>query len=129
MYQLNTRILKDSDFITNLKLSELRLLKDGELDWFILIPRIPNVIEWTDLSLENQTELIREINLISTLLEDFSSFKKLNIATIGNIVSQFHLHIIARQEDDRAWPNTIWGTNSSKDFDCSRSDFWKSKFT
>ncbi len=127
-FSLNSTLEKDSDFICDLDLCELRLIRDGELDWFILVPKINDVVEILDLSSDNQLQLMDEINQVSKLLKKNVSPKKINIAAIGNMVSQLHIHIIARFETDRAWPGVIWGTNSSKEYSVHRAKFWRDLF-
>lgn len=125
--QINERILADSEYITKLKLSEVRLIKDGDLDWFVLIPLKEGKKDWSDLEMEDQFELCREISLVSEKLEAVSP-DKINVASLGNMVPQLHIHVLARYKNDRAWPGAIWGTPSSKEFDSSRVEFWIRKF-
>lgn len=128
IFELNERLAADSILIKNLNLCELRLMKDGELDWFILVPRRADIIEVTDLEEEDVTLLWNEIQVVTRALKAYAKLDKVNIGMIGNIVSQLHIHIIGRKKDDRAWPNVIWGTKASLDFDESKLTFWKSKF-
>lgn len=125
--KINERLLNDSEFIKSLPLCELRLMKDGDLDWFLLIPRIPNATEWIDLTTKEQTLLCQEIDLVSRKLKETND-GKINIATLGNVVSDLHIHVLARKVGDRAWPGPIWGTKAVNEFDPSRVLFWKSKF-
>jgi diadenosine tetraphosphate (Ap4A) HIT family hydrolase len=125
--QINERILADSEFITKLKLSEVRLIKDGDLDWFVLIPLKEGKKDWSDLDIEDQFELCREISLVSEKLGDVNP-DKINVASLGNMVPQLHIHVLARYKNDRAWPGAIWGTQASKEFDKSRAEFWIGKF-
>ena len=118
---------KDSIFITDLKLSQLRMIPDGENPWFILIPRKPDIIEWIDLSLEDQYILTEEISLVSEILKRHVNPDKINVASLGNQVPQLHVHVIARFKSDRAWPNAIWGTKSNKNFSSDSIEFWKGK--
>ena len=127
-FNLNSTLKKDSDFICDLKLCELRLIRDGELDWFILIPKINDLVEVHDLSRDNQIQLMDEINQVSKVLKKNVSPKKINIAAIGNMVSQLHIHIIARFETDRAWPGVIWGTKAVKTCLSHRASFWRELF-
>ena len=120
-------IERGSIFIKDMKLSQLRLLKDGDLDWFLLIPRKENMIDWSDLTLEDQSILCSEITEVSNLLKAAVAPDKINVGSLGNMVPQLHIHIIARYKNDRAWPAAIWGTQSIKDFDQERVDYWKSK--
>ena len=124
--KLDSRLVNDSEHIATFDLSELRLIKDGELDWFMLIPLRENTIEWCDLSLEDQQVLCIEIDKVSKLLKSEGA-DKVNIGALGNMVPQLHIHIIGRIKSDRAWPNAIWGTQSKNDFNSSRVDYWKSK--
>ncbi len=124
--KINERIEKDSEFLKTLNLSELRLLKDGELDWFVLIPLRENMIEWCDLPMEDQVELTREIDFLSKSLKELG-YDKVNIGSLGNIVSQLHIHVIGRRKSDRAWPAPIWGTQSLEEFSQARVEFWKEK--
>ena len=125
--KVNERIEADSVYICTLKLSELRLLRDGDLDWFILIPLKDNKVEWCDLDMDDQFELTREIDLLSKSLKKLG-YDKINIGSLGNIVPQLHIHVIGRKKSDRAWPGAIWGTSALKEFDPSRVDFWKEEF-
>lgn len=125
---MDKRLTKDSVLIHEFTLSQLRLMKDGELDWFILIPKREGVVEWVDLNLDEQKLLLEEINLVSRKLQSFGQGQKLNIASLGNVVSQFHLHIVHRREGDRAWPGPIWGTSAQSEFDEAKVPFWKDHF-
>lgn len=133
-FMIDPKLLNDSEFIAELQLSQLRLLKDGELDWFLLIPlkasgndiaEVTAFTEWTDLGLVDQLQLTKEIDFVTRLLKDHVSPDKINIASIGNVVSQLHVHIIARYKTDRAWPGTIWGTQSRQKLDIKRISYWQ----
>jgi len=125
--EIDERLLKDSEKIVTMDLCELRLIKDGEVDWFLLIPLRENMIDWSDLTLEDQMTLSYEITFVSRKLKELN-IDKVNVGSLGNIVSQLHIHVIGRKKSDRAWPNAIWGTNSPKVFEKSRVDFWKGRF-
>lgn len=125
---IHPRLEADTILIKDLELCELRLLKDGDLDWFVLIPKREGVEEWTDLNMVEQHQLNLEINLcVGLLKENLPNMTKVNIGALGNIVRQFHLHIIARYEVDRAWPNAIWGTKMKNEFLPERAQFWMDK--
>ncbi|MBL7663762.1 MAG: HIT domain-containing protein [Bacteriovoracaceae bacterium] len=126
--KIDERLQNDSEFICEFKLCQLRLMKDGELDWFLLIPRQANMKDWHDLELEHQYQLTREIDLVCKLLKAKAPCEKLNVANLGNIVNQFHVHVVARQKADRAWPGPIWGTKAAKVFDLKKVEFWKKIF-
>lgn len=124
---MDERLQRDSDFLKQLELCELRLMKDGELDWFLLVPRVEGAQEIIDLTSSDQEILMKEIDYVCRELKNHNS-GKLNIGALGNVVRQLHIHILARNEGDRAWPGPIWGTKSNIDFDPERLTFWKSIF-
>ena len=128
MFEINKQLENDSGFIAKLKLCQLRLMKDGEVDWFLLIPERDNLIEWYELEKKDQKLLSEEIVLVSSILKKEGRADKINVANLGNIVSQFHVHIIGRKKTDPAWPSPIWGTKSPKAFSPDRILFWKNFF-
>jgi diadenosine tetraphosphate (Ap4A) HIT family hydrolase len=109
---LNPQIEADSEFVTKLSLSQLRLINNAHFTWVLLVPEVPNITELYELSASQQQQLLEEINLVSKLLNQEFPCDKLNIAMLGNKVSQLHVHIIARRKDDICWPNPVWGASS-----------------
>ena len=109
MFSLNTKLEQDSIFICDLNISQLRLMNDSNYLWFLLIPKQESLTEIIDLTFSGQIELLREINLISNIIKQNFRCKKLNIANLGNAVSQLHIHVIARNEDDLCFPKPVWG--------------------
>ncbi len=128
MFLINSQLENDSVFLAKLNLCQLRLMKDGELDWFLLIPERENLVEWFDLNQKEQVDLSAEIIKVSSILKEIGKVEKINVANLGNIVSQFHVHIIGRKKNDRAWPSPIWGTKSLIPFKEERVLFWKNYF-
>jgi diadenosine tetraphosphate (Ap4A) HIT family hydrolase len=106
---LDHRLQADSTFVWDLQLSQIRLSNNASFPWMLLIPRKPNMVELLDLEFEDQIQLQNEIRQISQTMKQIFFPDKLNIASLGNIVSQLHIHIIARYKTDKAWPNPIWG--------------------
>lgn len=98
---------KDKILIKELKLSYV-LLEDKKIPWIFLIPRVENVFQITDLSFENQIELLKEINLCASVMKNLFKWDQLNIAAIGNKTPQLHVHIISRNKKDSVWPETVW---------------------
>ena len=125
--QIDKRILNDSDYLKELQLCELRLYKDGDLDWFLLVPRVDGVKDWDDLELSQQMQLTKEINYVCKLLKKFGSPDKINVGSLGNMVPQMHIHVIARKKNDRAWPSAIWGTKSKKTYQNFMAEDWKKR--
>ena len=109
-FVLDTRIENDSAFICDWPLSHVRLSKNSAFPWVILIPREEGVTEIIDLSENNQTQLLNEMRAASYVMRRQFSPTKLNIANLGNIVSQLHVHVVARFDTDAAWPGPIWNS-------------------
>ena len=126
--EIDKRILNDTEFLTDFELCQVRLYKDGDLDWFVLIPRVEAVVDWPDLDSNQQIKLTQEIDKVCRLLKKYSKFDKINVASLGNMVPQMHIHIVARRKGDRAWPNAIWGTKSKKSYQSFMLDQWKQRF-
>lgn len=99
--------LKEKKFIKNLDLSTV-LLENKEIPWILLVPRINNISQFTDLSFNNQITLLKEINLCSSLMKHLFECDQLNIASIGNKTPQLHIHIICRTKNDMLWPQAVW---------------------
>ena len=106
--KVNKRFLKDSHFITDLKLCSVRLIDNCNFPWIILIPNKKNITDITELNLKDQISLMKEIVHCSKLMKKIFKTKKLNIEKIGNIVPQLHIHIIARSIKDGSWPLSVW---------------------
>jgi diadenosine tetraphosphate (Ap4A) HIT family hydrolase len=85
------------------------LCDDAHHPWLILVPRVENAIEIVDLDPDQQATLIREIDRASRALQTTMKPHKLNVAALGNVVPQLHVHIIARYLEDIAWPRPVWG--------------------
>ena len=108
-FKLDPRLEKDSFFIVELALSDVRLMNDSRWPWLIVVPRIAGAEEIHHLSVDDEQVLVAEMNEVAVALEAITGCDKVNIAAIGNIVRQLHVHIIARNEGDINWPKTVWG--------------------
>lgn len=82
--------------------------------WFILVPRVKYVREICELNTQDQITLLQEVDYISKLLRKVLQPDKLNVAALGNIVDQLHIHVIARYHDDSAWPAPVFGVVGEK---------------
>ncbi len=116
MFALNDQLEKDTYFITDLKMSRLLLMNDSNFSWFILVPRISAAIEVIDVDFDQQIEILNEINLIGKFLKENLLADKLNIATLGNVVNQLHIHVIGRFKNDIAFPKPVWGACPAKPY-------------
>jgi diadenosine tetraphosphate (Ap4A) HIT family hydrolase len=108
MNNINKNFLKSSYFITELKLSTVRLNDNSKFPWLILIPRRKNIKDISELNSKDQILLMKEIVHVSKIVKKVFKTSKLNVEKIGNIVPQLHIHIIARKKDDSSWPLSVW---------------------
>jgi diadenosine tetraphosphate (Ap4A) HIT family hydrolase len=107
-WSLHPQLHADTVPVCDLALSCVLAMNDANFPWLILVPRRLGVSEIIDLG-DEQSSLMGEISLVSRALKDESRCDKLNVAAIGNVVPQLHIHIVARRKDDAAWPKPIWG--------------------
>jgi diadenosine tetraphosphate (Ap4A) HIT family hydrolase len=109
VWQLDQTLKGDTIAIGDLPLCRVLLNDDGNYPWLILVPRREGLVELTDLDDSERTTLMREIAQVSAALKAHTQCHKLNVAALGNVVAQLHVHIIARFRTDPAWPNPVWG--------------------
>lgn len=114
MFVLNKQLEGDSFFIKDLEICRVLLMNNSDFPWLILVPKIENAVELTDLPFEIQSKILQEINLAAKFLQKKFSPQKINIATLGNMVRQLHIHVIARFENDPAFPKPVWGFATKK---------------
>ncbi len=107
-FTLDPRLANDCLVLGEMKLCFLLLIKNALVPWFILVPR-RTPTEIFELEREDQYALVEEINLLSDFVKGLPGVEKLNVAAIGNIVKQLHVHVIGRNSQDFCWPNTVWG--------------------
>ncbi|MET0225303.1 MAG: HIT domain-containing protein [Dokdonella sp.] len=108
-FALDPRLAADTYDIGELPLSRLLLMDDARYPWLILVPRIAGARELIDLDSNDRNVLLDEVSAVGFALEEWLRPDKLNIAALGNVVAQLHLHVIARTTIDAAWPQPVWG--------------------
>ena len=116
MFTLHPQLAKDSVPVVKLALCSVRLITDANYPWIILVPERDSVREIHKLSAKDQQLLMQEITFVAEQLEALTQADKMNVAALGNMVPQLHIHIIARFENDRAWPGPIWGVVPPKEY-------------
>lgn len=116
MFVLDSRLQQDTLLIGDFPLSRLLLSNDSNYPWFILVPRRADIVEVFELSAEDQLQLWRETSALSQLLKGAFNADKLNVAALGNVVSQLHMHVIVRHRDDIAWPAPVWGKHPAQPY-------------
>jgi diadenosine tetraphosphate (Ap4A) HIT family hydrolase len=110
LFKLDPRIAQVTFFIKDLPFSRLLLMNDSNYPWLILVPRVTDKKEIFELSIKERVVLENEINLVSKLAHKLFKADKINIGALGNIVSQLHIHVIVRYENDPSWPKAAWGS-------------------
>ena len=108
MEKISKSFLKDSYFITDLNLCTIRLIDNSKFPWIVLIPKRKNTTDIFQLKKKDQNLLMKEIVFTSKIMKKTFKAFNLNIEKIGNVVSQLHIHIIARSKKDSSWPLSVW---------------------
>ena len=120
MFELHPQLAKDCFTVGDFPLSRLLLMNDAQYPWFILVPRIEGVTEAFELEVPDQQRLAAESVLLSRLLSEAFTADKMNVAALGNVVSQLHVHHVVRYRGDAAWPAPVWGRMPARA--CSESE-------
>lgn len=110
MFKLNERLAADTVLVRPLTLCQVLCMNNRIWPWLILVPARPDVTEIHHLPSSDRALLMEEVAQVSSAVETLFRPDKLNVAAIGNVVPQLHVHIVARRCDDPAWPNPVWGS-------------------
>ncbi len=116
-FALHPQLAADTGFVADLPLCRLLLSNDANYPWFILVPRRAGIREIHELEEADQRALLRESVRLSKALVAAFGGDKLNVAALGNVVPQLHLHHIVRYRDDPAWPAPVWGRVAPRAYD------------
>ena len=116
-FELHPQLAKDTVLVKNLALCRVLLMKDATYPWLILVPERADIREIHTLSEADQIILMREMTHVSRTVEALFDADKMNVAALGNMVPQLHIHIIARFERDAAWPGPVWGKVPAKPYE------------
>lgn len=117
MFTLDSRLQQDCVLVGDFPLCRLLLMNDASYPWFILVPRREEVSEIFQLDGADQRQLWQETSLLAETLKDTFAADKMNVATLGNVVSQLHMHVIVRRRDDAAWPAPVWGRQPARPYE------------
>ena len=113
MYHLHSRLADDTLSIGQFSLCDVRLMNDARYPWVVLVPRKEGITESYQMTLDEQQQLMRESAFVAQQLTKLVSADKMNVAALGNVVSQLHIHHIARYHADESWPAPVWGQGES----------------
>ncbi|MDG1466708.1 MAG: HIT family protein, partial [Alphaproteobacteria bacterium] len=117
VFKLDNRLENDSFFMLEIKNFQIRLMNVQEFFWIVLIPIKPDLIELSDLEVDERNELLNFAIDLGNYIKSDQNFDKVNIGMLGNVVAQLHLHIVLRNKDDPAWPGPVWGWKSTSNLD------------
>lgn len=116
MFTLHPRLAADTLLLGDFPLSHCLLMNDMHYPWLILVPRQAGIREIFELTTEQQQQLLRESSWVSARLSQYFNATKINVGALGNMVPQLHLHVIARYENDAAWPGPVWGKHPAEPY-------------
>lgn len=109
IFSMDERLKKDTIEVGNFPHCCVRLMNDRRFVWLVLIPMQDSLVEMTDLSEFDREMVWKEVDKCSVVLKVLFPNSKINIGTLGNVVRQLHIHVVARHEGDAAWPGPVWG--------------------
>src|SRR5712691_8996548 len=113
-WSLHAQLTQDTIDIGDLPLCRVLVIKDANYPWLLLVPRRKDAVEIIDLAEVEQAQLMTEVARVARALKDITKCDKLNIAALGNVVPQLHVHVIARRKNDAAWPHRSCGGRSEE---------------
>lgn len=115
-WQLDPQLANDSHPLTTTSLCDIRLMDDANYPWLIVVPRVADARELFDLSPAQRAQLIEDVSQLGRVLQSEFAPDKLNVAALGNLVPQLHVHVVARHHDDPAWPAPVWGRVQARSY-------------
>ncbi|MEH6527702.1 MAG: HIT family protein [Sneathiella sp.] len=113
MFDLHPQLANDTETVLELDICRVLLMNDSRYPWIILVPRQENLVELHDLDADIYPRVMAEIRQASRLMKELFSAHKVNVGALGNMVSQLHIHVVARHEGDVAWPGPVWGVGTA----------------
>ena len=116
-FQLDDRLAADTVSVMQSGVVDIRMMRDARYYWLVLVPQIEGAVEWFDLPDVAARGLFTTAQECAQRLQALRRADKMNIAALGNMVKQLHVHVIARHEADEAWPGPVWGVGEAVDFD------------
>jgi len=113
-----------SIFVADWPLCQVRLQDDARFPWLILIPRVTGAVDLEDLSATDRARLMEEVVRVGGLVRALGevagrTVDKLNVAALGNVTAQLHVHVVGRRRDDGLWPDPVWGRAGARPYDAA----------
>jgi diadenosine tetraphosphate (Ap4A) HIT family hydrolase len=116
-FTLDPRLATDTVPVADWPLCSVLLIRDARFVWLVLVPKRSGISEIIDLAADDRVQLSAEIDRAAHGLRKTVRCDKLNIAALGNVVAQLHVHVIARRKTDAAWPKPVWGLPNPETYD------------
>ncbi len=116
-FALDERLKRGTFVVGDMTLSRILLMNDARWRWLILVPRRDGLVEIGDLDAADRSQLIEEAARASRFLKAHAGADKINLGALGNVVRQFHLHVVARTIGDPAWPGPVWGHGGARPYE------------
>ena len=127
-FSLHPRLAADTVFVADWALSRVVAMNDARYPWLILVPRRDGATELFDLTAEDRHAMIEEIARASDGLRKLTAAAKINVGALGNLVPQLHVHIVARNPGDAAWPGPVWGQGTARPYEAGALDEFVRQF-
>jgi len=121
-WSLHPQLARDTAPVGDLALARVLAMNDANYPWVILVPRRAEIVEIIDLDEAERGQLMAEITQVSAALKELTGCDKLNVAAIGNVVPQLHVHVVARRTSDAAWPKPVWGAVPARPYAADELD-------
>ena len=128
-HELDPRLAADTIRLDDWPLCSVLLMNDRRWPWLILVPRRRGIVELFDLSPADRATLSEESARAAEVLKALTGAQKINVATLGNMVRQFHLHVVARSEGDPNWPGPVWGFGARDPLDPAQAETFRSRLS
>ncbi len=119
---LHERLAADTLPVVDLDLCRVLLMKDRRYPWLILVPRREGLRDFDEVRPEDKHTFYEEIERVSEILREETAAEKMNVAALGNMVPQLHVHIIARFAADAAWPGPVWGMGEADPYEAQEAE-------
>ena len=118
-FSLHSKLVSDTINLGSFQLCEVLLMNDCRFPWVILVPRVPDLKDFHQIPAQHREVLFQEIEKTSKTIQSHWEVDKMNVAALGNQVSQLHIHVIGRRKTDDAWPNPVWGQGTPIPYETS----------
>lgn len=112
-FKLDEKLAQGCHMLGKLQTSHILLMNNSLVPWIVIVPEV-NEAEFFQIEEAMQQTILKQINQLSEFISEQYNTDKLNVATIGNIVKQMHIHIVGRHKDDYCWPGVVWGASTKE---------------